>query len=44
MELLAADCEKAWIHSGWQDATQKWCEWLEIVKKEGEKKQMEELH
>ena len=22
-ELLAADCEKAWIHTGWEDAVQK---------------------
>ena len=25
-ELLAADCEKAWIHTGWEDTLQKWCE------------------
>ena len=23
-ELLVADCEKAWIHSGWEDTMQKW--------------------
>ena len=23
-ELLAADCEKAWIHPGWEDTMQKW--------------------
>ena len=23
-ELLAADCEKAWIHTGWEDTLQKW--------------------
>ena len=22
-ELLAADCEKAWIHTGWEDTVQK---------------------
>ena len=22
-ELLAADCEKGWIHTGWEDTTQK---------------------
>ena len=27
-ELLAADCEKAWIHAGWEDVMQKWYEWL----------------
>ena len=24
-ELLAADCEKAWIHPGREDTMQKWC-------------------
>ena len=28
-ELLAADCEKAWIHAGWEDTVQKWYKWLE---------------
>ena len=23
-ELLATDCEKAWLHSGWEDPMQKW--------------------
>ena len=32
-ELLAADCEKAWIHPGWEDTMQKWYEWLEKMKK-----------
>ena len=37
-ELLAADCEKAWIDPGWEDTMQKWYEWLEkIQKKEDEK-------
>ena len=26
-ELLAADCEKAWIHPGWEETMQKWYEW-----------------
>ena len=43
-ELLAADCEKAWIHPGWEDTMQKWYEWLEKMKKEDEKKNMEEMH
>ena len=25
-ELLATDCEKAWLHSGWEDTLQKWCD------------------
>ena len=28
-ELLAADCEKAWIHLGWEDTMQKGYERLE---------------
>ena len=24
IELLAANCEKAWIHPGWEDTMQKW--------------------
>ena len=43
-ELLAADCEKAWIHPGWEDTMQKWYEWLEKMKKEDEKEKMEERH
>ena len=35
---MAADCEKAWIHTGWEDAMQKWCDWLEDMKKNGEEK------
>ena len=30
-ELLAADCEKAWIHTGWEYTMQKWYEWLEYM-------------
>ena len=37
-ELLAADCEKAWIHPGWEDTMQKVYEWLEKMNKEDEKK------
>ena len=32
-ELLAAGCEKAWIHPGWEDTMQEWYEWLERLKK-----------
>ena len=32
-ELLAEDCEKAWIHTGWEDILQKWCNWFEDMKK-----------
>ena len=32
-ELLAANCEKAWIHAGWEDTMQKWYKWLEEMKK-----------
>ena len=27
-ELLAADCEKAWLHAGWEDTMLKWYDWL----------------
>ena len=43
-ELLAAGCEKAWIHTGWEDTVQKWYKWLEEMKKKDEKEQMEEMH
>ena len=43
-ELLAADCEKAWIHARWEDTMQKWYMWLEKMKKEDEKKKMEDMH
>ena len=26
-ELLAVDCEKAWIHPGWEEPMQKWYDW-----------------
>ena len=37
-ELLAADCERAWIHPGWKDTIHKWCEWLVYMKKKDERK------
>ena len=43
-ELLAKDCEKAWVHTGWEDTMQKWYEWLEYRKKKDEKEKMEEMH
>ena len=42
--LLPADCEKAWIHTGWEDTMQKLYHWLEDMKKEDEKEKMEEMH
>ena len=27
-ELLAVDCEKAWIYPGWEEPMQKWYDWL----------------
>ena len=35
-ELLAADCEKAWLHAGLEDTVQKWYDWLEEMKKKDE--------
>ena len=43
-ELLAADCEKAWIHTGWEDTMQKWYKWLEEMRKKDENENMEEMH
>ena len=43
-ELLAADCEKALIHTGCEDTLQKWYHWLEDMKKKDEKEEMEEMH
>ena len=43
-ELLATDCEKAWIHAGWEDTLQKWYNWLEEMKKKDEIVKMEEMH
>ena len=42
--MLAADCERAWLHAGWEDAMQKWFEWLEEITKKDERKKMEEVH
>ena len=42
-DLVVADCEKAWIHTGWEDAMQKWYNWLEEMKKKDEKEKMEEM-
>ena len=35
--MLAADCERAWIHAGWEDTMQEWYMWLEEMKKKDEK-------
>ena len=43
-ELLAADCERAWIHPGWEITMQKWYEWLEEMKKKDEKEKMEGMY
>ena len=43
-ELLAADCEKAWLHPGEEETMQKWGAWLETMKKEEEKRKMEDMH
>ena len=37
VELLAADCKKAWVHTGWEDTLQKWYKWLEEMHKKDEK-------
>ena len=37
-ELLAAGCEKAWIHTRWEDTMQKWSNWLEEMKKREKKR------
>ena len=42
-ELLAADCEKAWIHTGLEYSLQKLSNWLEDMKKKDEKEKMEEI-
>ena len=43
-DLLAANCEKAWLHSVEETKMQGWFSWLEDLKKKDEKKQMEEMH
>ena len=42
-ELLAADCKKAWLHPGEEETMQTWYVWLEKMKKEDEKRMMEEM-
>ena len=43
-ELLAKDCEKAWVHTGWEDTMQKWYERLEHMKKKDEKEKWRRMH
>ena len=43
-ELLAADCEKAWLRPGEEASMLKWYVWLEEMKKKDEKDKMEEMH
>ena len=43
-DLLAADCEKALIHSGWKILCRDGIEWPEEMKKRDEKGNMEEMH
>ena len=31
-DLLAVDCQKAWFHSGWEDAMLQWYKWLHEMK------------
>ena len=33
-ELLAADCEKAWLNPGEEETMQQWYAWLEKMEKE----------
>ena len=42
--MPAKDCEKAWIHAGWEDTMQKRYEWLEHAKKKDDQGKMEEMH
>ena len=41
---VSAECEKAWIHGGWEDTMQKRYDWLGEMKKKDEVKKMEEEH
>ena len=41
-EQLAADCEQAWLHSGWEDAMQKWYNLLYAMKSKDEAQMMAE--
>ena len=38
-EFLAADCRKAWLHSGWEDTMQRWFDWLHEMKKKTKQKE-----
>ena len=40
-ELLSADCEKTWLHAGWEDTMQNWYEWRREMNKKDEAKKME---
>ena len=40
---LAANCEKAWIHTGWGDTMQNCENWLEDMKTKDERETMEEM-
>ena len=42
-EILATDCEKAWIHTGWEDTKKKRYGWLEYIKRKDEMEKMEEM-
>ena len=42
-ELLAADCENAWIHPEWEDTMQKFYNLLEDMKKKDEKEKREDI-
>ena len=43
-ELLAADCQKAWLHPGCEDTIVRWHKWLFEMKKNDEEKRMEVEH
>ena len=32
-EVLAAGCEQAWLHAGWEDIKEKWYDWVCDMKK-----------
>ena len=40
-EVLAVDCDKAWLHAGWEDTMKKWYDWLEKMKRKDERTKME---
>ena len=43
-ELLAAGCEKAWVHPGWEDTMQVWYDLAGKMKRRDERKKMKCLH